>query len=316
VASQGKKGAGSAVDWLLEPARNLFDLSEDATGAEDPVPAQKRPGKTPERISTDAAQWLMEPNGGRNGRAAEKPKPAETKPPKPVPEREAPARTNGLSGAERALEAERAVNADLAERISKLEAELRVQSESAEASFARTLEEREAEFAAALRERDEALTERKSEFEARLTKRYEGRKDELSQEFEEKRAELEAQLTALEMRLDVREEELREQASRREAKLENRIRDLQEELADAKLGTNEAASSKRSRRRSGGRNGDLDVNEVTFEQLREVGLSITQSARVIAYRDTRGGFDSLDELDEIPGLPKESRETLKDLLTL
>jgi DNA uptake protein ComE-like DNA-binding protein len=36
---------------------------------------------------------------------------------------------------------------------------------------------------------------------------------------------------------------------------------------------------------------------------------------VIAYRDTRGGFDSLDELDDIPGLPKETRGTLKGLLT-
>lgn len=117
------------------------------------------------------------------------------------------------------------------------------------------------------------------------------------------------------MRLDVREDELREQASKREAKLENRVRELQEELADARLGTNEAASSKRSRRHRAARNGVLDVNEASFEQLREVGFSITQSARVIAYRDTRGGFDSLEELDEIPGIPRETRRSLKELLS-
>jgi DNA uptake protein ComE-like DNA-binding protein len=55
---------------------------------------------------------------------------------------------------------------------------------------------------------------------------------------------------------------------------------------------------------------------MSFEQLRELGLSVTQSARLIAYRDTRGGFDSLDELDEVPGLPKELRRTLRDEVTL
>jgi DNA uptake protein ComE-like DNA-binding protein len=54
----------------------------------------------------------------------------------------------------------------------------------------------------------------------------------------------------------------------------------------------------------------LDLNSASFEELRELGLTITQSARVIAYRDTRGGFGSLDELAEVPGF---SRDTLGDL---
>jgi DNA uptake protein ComE-like DNA-binding protein len=54
----------------------------------------------------------------------------------------------------------------------------------------------------------------------------------------------------------------------------------------------------------------LDLNSATFEQLRELGLSITQSARLIAYRDTRGGFKSLDDVAAVPGF---SRDTLREL---
>jgi hypothetical protein len=54
----------------------------------------------------------------------------------------------------------------------------------------------------------------------------------------------------------------------------------------------------------------LDLNSASFEELRGVGLSVTQSARVIAYRDTRGGFGSLDDLAAVPGF---SRETISSL---
>jgi DNA uptake protein ComE-like DNA-binding protein len=320
VPSQGKNSAGSAADWLLEPTDPGPAETEPATSADDFVLDENKraePRKQPEPVATDAAQWLVEREEHKNGRGTEKEaEPADEEAAKPVPDPVKRADSGEARAAERALDEERERNADLARRISELEAELRAQSERAEATLSRTLDEREAEFAAALRERDEALNERKSEFEDQVSRRYEDRKSDLTKEFDERQAELEGQLTTLEMRLDVREEELREQAGRREAKLENRVRELQEQLADAKLGTNEAPSSKRPRRRSAGKNGELDVNDVSFEQLREVGLSITQSARVIAYRDTRGGFDSLDELDEIPGLPKETRGTLKDLLTL
>jgi len=60
----------------------------------------------------------------------------------------------------------------------------------------------------------------------------------------------------------------------------------------------------------------LHANDASFEDLRRLGLSVTQSARVIAYRDLRDGYESLDELDEVPGLPKELRRKLKAQLTL
>jgi DNA uptake protein ComE-like DNA-binding protein len=54
----------------------------------------------------------------------------------------------------------------------------------------------------------------------------------------------------------------------------------------------------------------LDLNAATFDQLRGLGLSITQTSRLIAHREMAGGFDGVGELDEIKGL---SRETIAQL---
>jgi DNA uptake protein ComE-like DNA-binding protein len=62
--------------------------------------------------------------------------------------------------------------------------------------------------------------------------------------------------------------------------------------------------------------GKPDLNEVTFEELRGLGLSVTQSARMIAYRDVRGGFGSIDELNGIPGLSRETLAKLNDQLSV
>jgi hypothetical protein len=47
----------------------------------------------------------------------------------------------------------------------------------------------------------------------------------------------------------------------------------------------------------------LDLNSASYEDLRELGLSVTQTGRVLAYRERVGGFKSLDDLDAIPGFP-------------
>jgi competence ComEA-like helix-hairpin-helix protein len=67
---------------------------------------------------------------------------------------------------------------------------------------------------------------------------------------------------------------------------------------------------------SGGRGPALDVNTATFEELRELGLSVTQATRVIAYRERRDGFNTIDDLDAVPGFPKGLVEQLRDRLTV
>jgi len=57
--------------------------------------------------------------------------------------------------------------------------------------------------------------------------------------------------------------------------------------------------------------GPIELNTVTFEQLRAQGLSVTQATRLLAHRERVGRFQSVDELDEIAGFPREFAEDLK-----
>ena len=60
----------------------------------------------------------------------------------------------------------------------------------------------------------------------------------------------------------------------------------------------------------------INLNTVTFEQLRALGMSITQSKRVIAYRERLGGYETVDDLDAVPGFPMAFRAELKSKLTV
>ncbi len=58
----------------------------------------------------------------------------------------------------------------------------------------------------------------------------------------------------------------------------------------------------------------VSLNDASFEELRDAGLSVTQTGRVLAYRERSGGFESVDELDSIPGFPKDFLATIKGRL--
>jgi DNA uptake protein ComE-like DNA-binding protein len=45
-------------------------------------------------------------------------------------------------------------------------------------------------------------------------------------------------------------------------------------------------------------------------------LSVTQTGRVLAFRERSGSFSSLDDLDEIPGFPRALLDEIKRHLTL
>lgn len=55
----------------------------------------------------------------------------------------------------------------------------------------------------------------------------------------------------------------------------------------------------------------ISLNEANFEQLRDAGLSVTQTGRVLAHRERAGGFSSVDELEEIPGFPRDFLDQVK-----
>ena len=59
-----------------------------------------------------------------------------------------------------------------------------------------------------------------------------------------------------------------------------------------------------------------DINRVSFEQLRELGLSVTEAARLLASRDARGAYKSLDELNELWGFSRDLVDRLRRRLSL
>jgi DNA uptake protein ComE-like DNA-binding protein len=58
----------------------------------------------------------------------------------------------------------------------------------------------------------------------------------------------------------------------------------------------------------------LDANKASFEELRGLGMSVTQATRVIAYRERAEGFKTLDDMDTIPGFDKDFLDALKQRL--
>ena len=55
--------------------------------------------------------------------------------------------------------------------------------------------------------------------------------------------------------------------------------------------------------------GTINLNTVTFEQLRAENLSVTQATRLLAHRERLGRFGSVDELDQVPGFPEDVLQT-------
>jgi DNA uptake protein ComE-like DNA-binding protein len=174
---------------------------------------------------------------------------------------------------------------------------------------------------------DAAETEAKERLErstAELIKKHHGREERLTKTFEKQRSELMAGF-------EKQKSELASGSDKEKAQLSARIDELESELAAAKKAAGSGdqgrakapaqrkastASKRTSRRKSASKSSGLDLNQATFEELRNLGLSVTQSARLIAYRDVRTGFESLDELEEIPGLSRETRSDLRKRVTL
>jgi DNA uptake protein ComE-like DNA-binding protein len=62
--------------------------------------------------------------------------------------------------------------------------------------------------------------------------------------------------------------------------------------------------------------GAINLNTVTFEQLRQQNLSVTQATRLLAHRERLGRFGSVDELDQVPGFPQDVLDDLKRRATV
>jgi DNA uptake protein ComE-like DNA-binding protein len=186
-----------------------------------------------------------------------------------------------------------------------------------EIALKRRIEKLEGDLATATTKLAEMKSElsstRRNDPKVRASKRLE-KAERTIKEQKEERAEFAKKIRSLETQLRSRDTELTQT-----------IEELKADLAEARKAKPEPAADRRAsaktaqkpRRARGSRSNDArDLNGISFEELRNLGLSVTQSARLIAYRDVRGGYESFDELDEVPGLPRETRSSLRAQLTL
>jgi hypothetical protein len=90
--------------------------------------------------------------------------------------------------------------------------------------------------------------------------------------------------------------------------LEKRVDELQAAVSPPPKRSERAATTRPG-------NGALDLNRASFEDLRDIGLSVTQSARLVAYRDTGHSFGSVSEVEEIPGFGQATLRILRERTT-
>jgi DivIVA domain-containing protein len=100
-------------------------------------------------------------------------------------------------------------------------------------------------------------------------------------------------------------------ANRREKRLADNLEKARRDTKGGREAPPPARTSRRTGRRAASRRGPIDVNRATFSQLRDLGLGVTDAARLTAVREIRGGFQSLDELDEIEGFSPTAIRRLK-----
>jgi DNA uptake protein ComE-like DNA-binding protein len=283
VAGPGKKIAESAEEWLLEgPDSTASGEREPIVEAGKDATPEVPGGGDGEAIRAETAQWIVEPAADRNGQR-------EASPQAPATERAESAQLKPSEGPK--LEAGRS------KRVSSKQL-------------------RKAEEAlGAVRTENGELAKRLRELQTELR-----RQAKRANAFEERQAQLRGRIEELESALAEATKRApakgRAPAKRRSATARRKTTTSTAAKAGTSARTTKAAKP-RKRKTTTSRAGKMDLNSATFEELRSLGgLSVTQSARLIAYRDVRGGYESLAELDDIPGLSRETRTHLRAQLTL
>lgn len=115
------------------------------------------------------------------------------------------------------------------------------------------------------------------------------------------------ELDALRARVAELEEQLAAALARAE-RAEARAEAAGRRIARATEGTQELAGRPGSDR--------LAINDADYDELRALGLSVSESAQLLAMREVRGGFTSLDELDDATDFTAERLTELKSRLRI
>ena len=108
-------------------------------------------------------------------------------------------------------------------------------------------------------------------------------------------------------------DELERRAAQLERELRNERRRAQEEISKLRAQLRDRPLEEESPVSPTGR---LDANAASFEQFRELGFTPSQSAKLIARRESAGGFKAKADLRRISGLSKSARELVEKRLSV
>jgi DNA uptake protein ComE-like DNA-binding protein len=220
-----------------------------------------------------------------------------------------------LRAREEELEQERLARAELIERNDRRLKEIEAQALAAA--------ERVSEAERRLLDETERL---RADAEARIAQKSEEARREIEEEAGQRAVESERRALAAEEQLEAIQADAAKRSSEMRAAAADWLRGRAEELrregeARARAGAAEktardTAISETHEWTAGAlqeapTEKKLSLSSASFEELRAVGLSVTQTQRVIEYRERTDGFNSLDELDSVPGFERSLLVELK-----
>lgn len=139
----------------------------------------------------------------------------------------------------------------------------------------------------------------------------------------EERAERAERLASVKAEEATRAQHLREvlarigAAERRASTAEERVRRAVDEAAQPLPGLEPPAPETAFEPRSPAAVSQaFPLNDVSYDELRSLGLSVTQAGRLLAHREQLDGFESLEDLDTIPGFSHTELDQLKQRLRI
>jgi len=104
-----------------------------------------------------------------------------------------------------------------------------------------------------------------------------------------------------------------EENNKKISELETKVAGLQKENEALKAGSQTEAKNESSNQQSG----KININTATAAQLDSLpGIGPVYAGRIVEYRDSHGGFKSINEIENVKGIGPETFEKFRDKITI
>ncbi|OIN90064.1 hypothetical protein CO019_01940 [Candidatus Berkelbacteria bacterium CG_4_9_14_0_2_um_filter_42_30] len=104
-----------------------------------------------------------------------------------------------------------------------------------------------------------------------------------------------------------------EENNKKISELETKVAGLQKENEALKAGSQTEAKNESSNQQSG----KININTATAAQLDSLpGIGPVYAGRIVEYRDSHGGFKSINEIENVKGIGPKTFEKFRDKITI